>query len=182
MGGPIAGAQARDRLGGRIHTILTPEKIPLELGAEFIHGKSPAIWRLIRAAQLKTSVVPDRHWIVKNGLLSENKGFWDELSEVTDQINPEKGDKAFASFLQSVSARREAKALAKDYVEGFHAAPVQEAGTIGVACSESSSEQIDGQKIFWIEGGYVSLVRYLEERCRECGVHFELNTEDGTTK
>src|SRR5438128_719470 len=96
--------EARDRLGGRIHTILTPEKIPLELGAEFIHGKSPAIWRLIRAAQLKTSVVPDRHWIVKNGLLSENKGFWDELSEVTDQINPEKGDKAFASFLQSVSA------------------------------------------------------------------------------
>ena len=37
--------EARDRVGGRIWT-LHPEnsKVPIELGAEFIHGRPPEIW------------------------------------------------------------------------------------------------------------------------------------------
>src|SRR6185312_12694359 len=37
--------EARHRIGGRIHTLhdsLSP--VPIELGAEFIHGTPPAIW------------------------------------------------------------------------------------------------------------------------------------------
>ena len=36
--------EARDRIGGRIFTYKDPsEPIPIELGAEFVHGKSPEL-------------------------------------------------------------------------------------------------------------------------------------------
>src|SRR5690349_16488792 len=43
--------EARDRIGGRILTVRPPgAAIPLELGAEFIHGESPSILEQLRLA------------------------------------------------------------------------------------------------------------------------------------
>src|SRR5207253_484623 len=41
--------EARDRIGGRVHTV-RPEGWPLsiEAGAEFMHGRSPALMRITR--------------------------------------------------------------------------------------------------------------------------------------
>src|ERR1700678_111199 len=50
----VAIIEARDRVGGRIHTRHLAPDIPIELGAEFIHGQPPALWALIRAANLST--------------------------------------------------------------------------------------------------------------------------------
>ncbi len=44
--------EARDRIGGRIHTDHTHG--PVELGAEFIHGERAATWEAVRAAGLRT--------------------------------------------------------------------------------------------------------------------------------
>jgi len=42
--------EARDRIGGRMFTVVDPiTNMPVELGAEFVHGKPPEIWDLIRA-------------------------------------------------------------------------------------------------------------------------------------
>jgi protoporphyrinogen oxidase len=38
--------EARNRLGGRIHAVHDVAGLPIELGAEFIHGRSPEIWVL----------------------------------------------------------------------------------------------------------------------------------------
>src|SRR5262245_8555755 len=79
---PVTLLEATNRLGGRIHTIAGNQNLPIELGAEFVHGKSPALWKLIRAAKLRTHTVPDRHWDLKNGTLRENESFWDQLAGV----------------------------------------------------------------------------------------------------
>ena len=42
--------EARDRIGGRTHTDRTFSDIPVEFGAEFIHGDRAATWELIRRA------------------------------------------------------------------------------------------------------------------------------------
>src|SRR5690349_24125336 len=43
--------EARDRIGGRVLTVRPRgAAIPLELGAEFIHGESPAIFEQLRLA------------------------------------------------------------------------------------------------------------------------------------
>jgi monoamine oxidase len=45
--------EARRRIGGRIHTVHPPSAaLPIELGAEFIHGAAPAVERIARAANL----------------------------------------------------------------------------------------------------------------------------------
>src|SRR6185503_20118214 len=71
--------EARDRIGGRICTVPSrPGSIPIELGAEFVHGAHNETWRLIRAAGFATHEVPDRHWEKKNAILAENRDFWDQ--------------------------------------------------------------------------------------------------------
>jgi len=47
--------EARDRLGGRIYTHHTPQ-FPVELGAEFVHGRPPEILAL--AAEGAVPIVP----------------------------------------------------------------------------------------------------------------------------
>ena len=45
--------EAADRLGGRILTLHDPlSPLPIELGAEFIHGRPPQTWNIIRSAGL----------------------------------------------------------------------------------------------------------------------------------
>ena len=37
--------ESRDRIGGRIHTVHDPESHhPIELGAEFVHGRPPGLY------------------------------------------------------------------------------------------------------------------------------------------
>ena len=45
--------EARNRVGGRIHTICEDGEI-IELGAEFIHGHPTELWSLIEEADLET--------------------------------------------------------------------------------------------------------------------------------
>ena len=47
--------EARDRIGGRIFTVHDPlSPIPIELGPEFVHGRPPEIWEIIRSAGITT--------------------------------------------------------------------------------------------------------------------------------
>ncbi len=45
--------EARDRVGGRIHSLQTSEGV-VELGAEFVHGKDAQLWALIDEAKAET--------------------------------------------------------------------------------------------------------------------------------
>lgn len=49
--------EARDRLGGRVHTDRQFAGFPLEFGAEFIHGERAATWRWVDRLGLATA-----HW------------------------------------------------------------------------------------------------------------------------
>src|SRR5437899_9024814 len=54
--------EARDRIGGRIHTVDDPGlHHPVELGAEFVHGRPPELVELIRATGLGLESIRDRH-------------------------------------------------------------------------------------------------------------------------
>ena len=49
--------EAKDCIGGRTHTSYDFADVPVELGAEFIHGDRAATWELIRELNLETL-----HW------------------------------------------------------------------------------------------------------------------------
>jgi monoamine oxidase len=169
--------EARDRVGGRIHTIVGQGGAPpVELGAEFIHGEKVCTWEIIRAAGLPTHAVPDRHWRFNDGALAEDADFYDELEAVTGKIDSSMPDQAVQAFLDHTQGLSpSAKVLTTDYVEGFHAAPVSRMSTRALAKAEQSAEQ-DGEGQFRLAPGYSALLHWFEPRLAALSVDIRLAT------
>lgn len=61
--------EARDRVGGRILTVREPDlPLPVELGAEYIHGDPAWMLQLADDAGARLIRVPDGHWFRQGGL------------------------------------------------------------------------------------------------------------------
>ena len=55
--------EARDRIGGRVHTVIDPHTaLPVELGAEFVHGEAKETMRIADEAGLVTVPVLGTHY------------------------------------------------------------------------------------------------------------------------
>lgn len=94
--------EARDRIGGRINTHFGPDSTaPLELGAEFVHGKPPEIFKLAARTRLTLAEVPNVHWYSHNALLSKSNEFWSNIESALDEMAELKGpDQSFAEVLR----------------------------------------------------------------------------------
>jgi len=157
--------EARDRLGGRIHTVHDSDwPIPIELGAEFLHGRPPQLWPALERANLTTYQCADDHWHLQRKRLTHLPDFWQRLESLLKRM-PEKPkpDLSFAQFLDRVRPRPDA-ALAKlalAYVEGFNAARADRISVRSLVESERKENEIDAQRIHRFIGGYDQIVRML---------------------
>lgn len=157
-GAKVSVLEARGRLGGRIYTLReTGAGIPIELGAEFIHGRPPAIFEILNSAGLQVIEANDRRLLSQNGKLRPLKNFWDIIAEIHSQIRSN-GDQTYEQFLQTAKASQFQKHLAKAYVEGFHASHADLISVKGIKEGDEAEEKIDGQKQFRIAEGYDALV------------------------
>jgi monoamine oxidase len=170
--------EGRNYVGGRACTILTgKDDIPIELGAEFIHGTRNSTWPLLRRNHVATHAVPDRHWMLEAGKWREDKKFWQNLDSVMGRINPKKRDQSFASFLKEQKDLSEkSRALTLDYVEGFHAAPAERIGTRALGLAAKASEQNQETHAFRISKGYSFFFQKLERDLRKRGAEVFLRT------
>ena len=112
--------EAKNRLGGRIHT-LSHGSYPIELGAELIHGRSPPLLQAIKSAGLSTRRLPDKYHLLENGKF-KRINFWKKIGEVIDRINPNGRDFSFGTFLAREDMAESAARLARGFAEGFNAA------------------------------------------------------------
>jgi monoamine oxidase len=67
--------EARDRIGGRILTDHSTSS-PIELGAEFVHGKPKAIWPILEKARLKMLESSDTRMFFDKGGLRTCAEYW----------------------------------------------------------------------------------------------------------
>src|SRR6266568_807149 len=127
--------EARDRIGGRIHTIDDPAfPIPIDLGAEYVHGDPEATWRIIREAKLIAHDVPFDHYELRGNRLVHLHSFSDELEKIMTGVP--RADLSFAEFLEkhkSGARLANARRLAIHFVQGFDAADPQAASTQSIA-------------------------------------------------
>jgi len=154
--------EARDRIGGRIYTFREElDSIPLELGAEFVHGKAPETFSIADALGLPLVDVTASHWSVVDGRLIRSEESWSELDSIMKRLKEEKGpDRLFTDFLEEYvneTGRTEVKSVASSYVQGFHAARLDKVGVAGLNRTSEAAESIDGDKSFRILGGYDEL-------------------------
>src|SRR2546428_3738335 len=95
--------EARDRVGGRVHTVRDPlSPLPIELGAEFVHGRPKETWDVIRSARLLAADADGAHWFFDGKRLTEMKDAWKEIERVLSRMTKlRKGrDLSFAEFLR----------------------------------------------------------------------------------
>jgi hypothetical protein len=92
--------EARDRIGGRIFTLQDPKHhTPIELGAEFIHGRPPEIWSLLEAWKVQISEVDGDNWCMEEGKLSPCD-FFSEVDEILHKMDDRERDRSFLEFLK----------------------------------------------------------------------------------
>ena len=179
-GHEVAVLEARDRIGGRVYTHRDPESpVPLELGAEFVHGKSPALWQIAKAAHLKLYEVSGRHWYFENGRVSKSHDFWQKIESLMDQMKSSRADQSVRDYLKVLPDDEEnarAKAMVTRYVEGFQAADIDRIGIRGLIVFNEASDSIEGDTSFRFENGYDSLMQALRAEAESYGARFHLNT------
>lgn len=161
----VALLEARDRLGGRVDTRHEPDwPIPLERGAEFIHGRPPETWRLIDSAGLKVIEGSQLHWQQWAGGPIEKSDAWERIENVLGRMDRAGGqDSSFEEFLDSYARDlpEQDRALATMFVEGFNAADRRRVSTAWLRATDAAGEAIDIESTFRFAEGYDQLVDVL---------------------
>ena len=171
--------EARDRVGGRILTRHEPDlPVPLELGAEFVHGKPPATLKWL--AQRNTALLdaPQSRWILRAGKLRPGDALFPELKARLGKIRRPRDDLPFSEFLEG-PARSHLPPRIREFalmlVEGYDAADATRVSTLGTLdewCGEGGADA----PTFRPQCGYESLVRALAGALDPQQVHIELST------
>jgi monoamine oxidase len=152
--------EAKSRFGGRIRT-LHDGRLPIELGAEFVHGLSKPLIEAIEDAHLLMQPVRDKHRLFENGQFSEIK-LWDIVGDVLNQIDIQKPDFSIETFLQSVE--EPARTLVRNFVAGFDAADTNRISAHALRRAEDAGEQMHMETQQRIVNGYSALVdRFIQE-------------------
>ena len=155
----VAVLEARNRIGGRILTDhSTPS--PVELGAEFVHGKPKAIWSILEKARLKAVESSDTRLVSGKGGLRPYPAFWKIIEKVNKQIDPAQ-EISYDQFLAAADASPFEKLVAKSYVEGFNAARAELISVSAVAIADRAAAEVEGTRQFRISAGYGSLIDWL---------------------
>ena len=173
---PVMVLEARNRVGGRIHTQREGNEI-IELGAEFIHGRPPELWRLIREAHLDAYQVDGQNVCYEGGKLegcSELGGTFKFLQGLKEWKGP---DIAFADYPPLGKLSPEKREQVIHFVQGFNAADFRRISVHALAVQQDAEDKIGGDRAYRIKGGYACLPNFLAEKLRKAGGRIELSTE-----
>lgn len=184
--------EARDRIGGRIFTVQQsaangPQTIPVELGAEFVHGLPASTWNLVREAKLDTYELDGAQWFFDGHKLQrsgDGRGGFEVLRHMSQWLarQPEGADATFAQYLRIANLDAEHAQQAANYVEGFNAADRQLVSVAALVRQQRAEDAIQGDRIFHIRAGYSALLQFLADRFRAAGGKILLNSPVDTIR
>ncbi len=171
--------EARGRLGGRIHTVrdaLSP--LPIELGAEFVHGLHPELWRIIDSARLPVMDVIGDNFFSDGSALHKQGDSQGQFENVYEAMR-EAPEQTFASFIANPRFDEETRQAITAYVEGVNAAAKERLSTGFVLEAEAA---LDIDRSFRLPGGYDGIVNWLWQGIDPRLAELRLNTEVGAVR
>jgi monoamine oxidase len=175
MGKKTAVIEAKDYVGGRAHTITDKNfELPVELGAEFVHGDLELTQMLLKKAGVEQYSIKGDIWQDDDDKLDKQSDFIEDYSALNKKFKEIEDDITVAEFIEKHLQGKEfeeARFTLKNYVEGYYAADTHKASTL--ALKEELNTSSDKQ--YRIEGGYIELVEYLYNKCIEKGIQFFLS-------
>jgi len=176
-GKKVAVVEARNRLGGRIHTISDKSfSIPVEMGAEFIHGDLALTKHLLKKAGLTSTEVKGELWQKKGRNLTPQDDFIEDYDDLEKKFKELKKDVPVSVFMEEYlggEKYEEVRFTLKNYVEGYYAADTSRASTYAL-CEELSTSD---DKQYRIKGGYLQLAQFLADESTKRGANFYYSQE-----
>ncbi|RAJ85389.1 monoamine oxidase [Chitinophaga dinghuensis] len=162
--------EARDRIGGRIHTLDN-----VELGAEFVHGNLPVTLELLQTAGIPYSQTQFKMARSRDGAFQEGNDAvtgWETLMEKIFQLEK---DMPLRAFLQTHFATEEYADLRnhiEGFVNGYDTGEVDDISTFAVR-NEWSSEDDEAQ--YRVDTGYGKMIQFLADAVLAAGSEIHLN-------
>lgn len=164
--------EARPRIGGRIWTVHDHAPgVPIELGAEFVHGTAAPVAEVARRAGLGLIEVDGESMTGSGGCLRPAGDSLARLGGIMGRLDAQRDpDRSFADALRAMpGVRRADRRLALRYVEGFEAADpaliseraLAPAGKLGHALDDPRESRTAR-----IVGGYDGIVDALADPVR----------------
>lgn len=166
--------EARDRPGGRIHTLEEAGfDAPVEAGAEFIHGRLRLTLQLLKEAGLKKDAAGGTVWTSRNGQLSQQEDFIDHYNQLEEALEKVAEDRSIHSYMEATFPEPQHAGFKQSvyrYIEGYYAADIHTASTLYL--KEELQKSDDAQ--FRPRPGYSALVAHLlqQARTRDAAVLF----------
>ena len=168
--------EARDRIGGRIFTSADGGfSLPIENGAEFIHGDLPHTQRLAGDAGVSFREGKGQQWNVESGKKGEGEFFdagWDKLVKALKKLDH---DMSIGEFLDENFGDKKSKSLREGvirFVQGFDAADPYKASAFALRQEWTETDATTG---YHLVGGYSLLMEHLFRQCTDAGVTFHFS-------
>lgn len=174
--------EARSRIGGRVFTEHDRAlDVPIELGAEFIHGKPREIFDVIDEAGLQVSEVDGDNWCVSEGQL-RSCGLFSDVDHILEELDDSLPDESFLEFLDrrfghpTTKKQKETRDRAIRYVSGFDAADPGLVGVHWLVEGIEAEEKIRGDHTFRFHHGYQELLNMFRQEAQRYTVDLRLST------
>jgi monoamine oxidase len=179
QGARVALLEARDRIGGRIWTqhLSVPGgegSMPVELGAEFIHGLPQESWSLVREAGLATYELDGKTLQFLDGRLSEPPFEPSRISVLEDmqqwlRTQPPGFDLSFTQYLERVQLPQSQRKAVLGYVESFNAADSHRVSIASLSAQQAAEDAARGDRLFHLQAGYDALPLSLLQQFERVG-------------
>lgn len=169
--------EARERIGGRCWSLDIPGiPVPIELGAEFIHGRPPATFSLLERTGAAAVDRIGTWWHVERGRLCPTGDVMAELRKALRRRRLPKKDVSFQAYLDGelrrVSARARAFALRR--VEGYDAADPARVSARSIIEEWFGEDDSGSASHFRPLGGYARPLEALARTLAGTGVELRL--------
>jgi monoamine oxidase len=165
--------EARDRLGGRIYTDRSAG-FPVELGAEFMHGRSPHILDLVRHAGVNFVQVAGQFRSKRLGHWADSGHVMHEVNHLFENMSADQADQSFKQYIDRSNCNEAARQLALNFVEGFHAADPERVSVHWLLRATKAEEEIQGETSFRLANGYDGVIDAIRSTIDErlCAIRF----------
>lgn len=167
--------EARNRIGGRIHSFREKFSRVVEGGAEFVHGDLPLTNTLIREAHQNKTLIQGMFYSISRGELEKGDMLDDHWKKVFSEMDKLGHDVTLADFLDQHFAGNEFKELrerVRQYAEGFDIADINRVSTFALRDEWRGN---DDAHQYRMDGGYSTLIDFLRDRIVSSGGTFILS-------
>lgn len=171
----VAIIEARERIGGRAHSLNLPQfDLPVEQGAEFVHGDLKLTHQLLKDAEASLYEVKGRIFQKSGDGIEQQKDFIQDYQTLIRKLKELQYDISIAQFIRehlSEEKFADTKTSLQQYVEGYYAADPEKSSCF--ALREELTQSDDQQ--YRIENGYTILFDHLRKRIEKTGAEIYLS-------